>query len=89
MNTASKMTDKYYPIRQRVLWVGIIQMVFTGLALAGADIADGWAAWAIGVVDLLVLAGVLTVATKSAEKYTTPLDENGDPLSPDYERTSS
>lgn len=85
------MGNDYYPIRRRMLWVGIINAVVGALALAGvgADVLNGWAAWGIGVLDLLVMAGILVRGTTDAETNTIPIDSLGVPLNPEYTRSGS
>lgn len=76
----------YNPIRARMLWVGVINTVAAGLVMAGlgAEVINGWAAWGIGALDLLVMAGVLVRGTQKSELRTTPLDEAGQPINPAY-----
>lgn len=80
--------DKFHPIRQKALWVGLIQWLAAGLALAGlgAEVVEGWAAWLTGGLTLLVLAGVLAKGATDAEGNTTPVDDQGDPLNLEYQR---
>lgn len=77
----------YHPIRQKMLWVAIIQFISTGLVLAGfaAEVIDGWAQWLIGGLNIFILAGVLFQGTTAAEQRTTPLNKYGEPLNPEYE----
>lgn len=81
------MKDQYHPIRQKMVWVLIIQSVASALVLAGVateTLAEDWTQWTAGVINILVLGGVLAKGTTEAEESTTPLDEQGDPLNPDY-----
>ena len=78
--------DRYHPIRQKMVWVALIQFVASGLVLGGlsADIIQGWAAWLISGLNIAVLAGVLVKGTTEAENNTTPLDDIGEPLNAQY-----
>lgn len=80
------MKNNYYPIRERAVWVGLVQLIITGLTLAGvgAEVLTGWSAWFVAAVDLAVVAGVLSVGVKSAEQNTTPVANSGEPLNPSY-----
>lgn len=80
----------YYPIRQRMVWVAIIQSVVAALVLAGvsAEVLQGWVAWGVSLLDVLVLVGVLSAGTKAAEQNTTPLDNAGRPLNPVYAKVA-
>lgn len=82
----STLRKNYYPIRQRMVWVAIVQSVAVAAALVGVqlDLAP-WVDWAIGVVDIFVLVGLLARGTAEAETQTTPLDEHGRPLNSNYE----
>lgn len=82
--------DEYHPIRQKMVWVGLIQFLASGLVLAGfgAELVEGWAQWLAGGLYLLVLAGVLTAGSTAAEENTTPLTDKGEPLNPEYSRTA-
>lgn len=84
------MNEEYFPIRSRMAVVGIIQLVVSALILAGvsSDLVNGWATWAVSVVDFLVLIGVLAAGTVHAERNTTPLFDSGDPINPSYARIS-
>jgi bacteriorhodopsin len=78
--------SNYHPIRQKMLWVLIVQAIATALVLAGvsAEVVTGWAQWFVGVLNILVLAGVLYKGTTEAERYTTPLDAKGRTLNLEY-----
>lgn len=80
--------NSYNPIRKRMVWVGTIQTAITALTMSGlgTDIINGIQGIALGVVNVLVLAGVLVKGTKDSEKNTTPVSDTGEPLNPEYER---
>lgn len=82
-----KSSDRnYYPIRRKATWIAIIQAAAALAAIVGVQFdVEVWVKWLIGVLDILVLTGVLIKGTRDAEKQTTPVDQmTGEPLNPEY-----
>lgn len=78
--------DRYYPIRTRMLWVGIVQAVVSIGALLGVAQynLDTWSQVAVIVLNILVMLGVLAGGTVNSENNTTPVSDRGVPLNPAY-----